>query len=1226
MRKSLLPLLFGILAFLGSCIPEKPSEYPWHGLDRSVRYHPDGEDFVIVSGQRRFNRALYGTHTGFRIEAGDLPEFALYLPGMGGNLKFGLGRKDTSLWLTDAGRIEARYRPGSMIYEIRDPILDGGRLILHLLALSDREGMILKLVPENLPEDAILFWAYGGATGKRFSRDGDIGADPESSFYLKPEYCADNEFGIEGNSFILYYGSNQYTPSGAELRGSMFRNKKCVVGLAPPGSEIRVCDANRQESPVILFGSPKKTEGVFSGKSSFPAYGDLYFILAPSQANPGSGKNEGMACENAPEWFDRAEESRSKLAGRIRVQTPDPYINPYGAALSVAADAIWEPPSFLHGAVAWRMRLPGWRGAYAGDWLGWHDRAQTHFRGYAMAQYTSPPSGPNVPDPKTNLARQQEKAGNALFSSGYISRRPERISPPHHYDMNLVYIDQFLWHFNWTGDLDFAREAWPVIKRHLAWEKRCFDADGDGLYNAYCCIWASDALQYSGGGVTHSSAYNYRGNFLAGRLAEMIGEDPAPYLEEAERIRTAVGDKLWMPGRGWYAEYKDLLGLQRVHPSAALWSIYHAVDAGLPDLFQAYQCLRYIDREIPHIPMIAEGMPDGTFYTLSTSNWMPYTWSINNVALSENLHTCLAYWQGGRPEEAFTLWKSQVMESMYMGASPGNFQQLSFYDAFRGELYRDFADPIGMAARTLVEGLFGIRPDALERTLAVCPGLPGSWDYASLETPDIAFYFSRDGDVDRYIIVPSFPMNMGLRLRVRARKTRIGSIMVNGKETPWKNIYASVGAPVIEIRSDYADTISVSIRWKGSTPDEPRVPERTASGDRLQAEFNKARLLGIHDPQHAASKPEFSGRSVSFSAVGLTGHRTVFARVEQEEMSWWVPLCFEIKPPVEFIASDSLGKNELKFKIANYRSRRLEGSLLANGHIIKELWIGGGKISGEISIPPGYLMPGSNALEFRTEDTTYHQCLVNWDIQAAPSLAFETPDLSGYFNDRLDNIFRNKYLSPRAGSPTLQIPVQGIGDWCSFNRMAHIDDSGLRARAGKDNRIVTGQGIPLRTPGEQGVPNILFTSKWDNYPDRASIPLEGKASHVYLLMAGSVHHMQSRMENGIVRILYEDGSADELRLVHPDTWWPIEQDYYLDGFAFRVDAPKPPRILLKTGQVQKQDYRVLRKNGTNDIDGGAASLYDLPLDPSKEMRELQLETLANDVVIGLMSISLVRNE
>jgi hypothetical protein len=120
--------------------------------------------------------------------------------------------------------------------------------------------------------------------------------------------------------------------------------------------------------------------------------------------------------------------------------------------------------------------------------------------------------------------------------------------------------------------------------------------------------------------------------------------------------------------------------------------------------------------------------------------------------------------------------------------------------------------------------------------------------------------------------------------------------------------------------------------------------------------------------------------------------------------------------------------------------------------------------------------------------------------------------------------------------------------------------------------------------------------------------------------------MQSRMCNGMIHVFYADGSSDSLALVHPDTWWPIEQDYYIDGYAFRVDSPKPPRIYLKTGEQQKEDYPVLRKNGTVDIEGGAASLYDLPLDPSKELKELSLETLVNDLVIGIMSISLIRSE
>ncbi|MEQ1798339.1 MAG: DUF4450 domain-containing protein, partial [Lacibacter sp.] len=178
----------------------------WHGIERQVRYHHEGNDIVIENGTKRFNRALYGGNTAFRAEAGDLPEFALYMPGMGGNLKFGFIVDGKSKWLIEAKNIKAIYRAGSMLYEVRDPVLNNGVIYLHAIALYNSEGFIVKLTAENIPSSVQLIAAYGGATGKKFSRDGDIGADPESSFYLKPEYCNDNLYRINQNSFQLLYG------------------------------------------------------------------------------------------------------------------------------------------------------------------------------------------------------------------------------------------------------------------------------------------------------------------------------------------------------------------------------------------------------------------------------------------------------------------------------------------------------------------------------------------------------------------------------------------------------------------------------------------------------------------------------------------------------------------------------------------------------------------------------------------------------------------------------------------------------------------------------------------------------------------------------------------------------------------------------------------------------------------------------------------------------------
>ncbi|MGE4587482.1 MAG: DUF4450 domain-containing protein, partial [Mangrovibacterium sp.] len=656
-----------------------------HEAQRKLRYRPEGHDFVIVNGSRRFNRALYGSNSGFRAEAGDLPEFALYMPGMGGTLKLGLLAGEQSKWLTEAGQLEARYRAGTMCYTILDPLLGEGKLELQVLALHGADGMILKLKADGLPGETELFWVYGGATGKRFSREGDLGADPESVFYLKPEYCADNTYFTGENGFTLYYGSgrslsdnelyeNHYRPTQEELSMTRLKEKKRIVGRFFAGSDVRIGDASRLKSPLQADRSEDGNAPVVMGRWKPGTEAGYFLLMDPDSGETPEG--DGLA-----ELFRQADQACRELAGRLKINTPDPYVNAAASVLTTAADAIWDGQSYMHGAVAWRMPLPGWRGAYAADWLGWHDRARTHFRGYFQAQYNFPPSGPSVPDTATNLARQKEVTGTALFTEGYISRRPGKLNNPSHYDMNLVFVSQLLKHFRWTGDLGFLRESWPVLERHLAWEKRNFDADDDGLYDAYCCIWASDALQYRGGGVTHSSAYNYQANLAAAELAPLIGQDPEPYREEAEKIRKAVHETLWMSGKGWYAEYRDLLGNRLLHPAAALWTVYHAIDEGLADPFRAWQSVEYVNREIPHIPVEAEELPANTYYTLSTTNWMPYTWSINNVAMAEVLHTSLACWQAGKQEMAFDLLKSSLLDYMFLGSSPGNFGQLSYYDA-----------------------------------------------------------------------------------------------------------------------------------------------------------------------------------------------------------------------------------------------------------------------------------------------------------------------------------------------------------------------------------------------------------------------------------------------------------------------------------------------------------------------------------------------------------------
>ena len=467
--------------------------------------------------------------------------------------------------------------------------------------------------------------------------------------------------------------------------------------------------------------------------------------------------------------FDKAMKHHDWLANQIIFDTPDPYINTLGGALMAAADGAWDGEVWLHGAIVWRMTLNGWRAGFLSDVLGLPDRAISHFTAYANSQVTD--VDPIIPhptqDPEQGLSRAAKTWGTQMYSNGYISRNPNRNDIMHHYDMNLNYIDELLWHFQYDADTVFMRKMWPVLTRHLDWEKRNYDPDDDGLYDAYCCIWASDALYYNSGAVTHSSAYNYRGFALAARMAEILGEDPTYYRKEAEKTLKAMNEQLWLKNRGHWVEYKDFMGLKRTHDHAALWSIYTPIDCGAATEEMAFQATQYVDSCIPHIPVVISQTPHKTprLQTISTSDWLPYDWSINNVAAEEVMHMALAYFQAGRSEEGFALIKANIMDQAYLGDSPGNFGQISYYDKARGELYRDFSDNCGISARTFIQGLYGIVPDALNGRCILRPGFPAEWKHASITTPYFKYSFRREGNKEIYEIEQNFAKPLQIVLR-----------------------------------------------------------------------------------------------------------------------------------------------------------------------------------------------------------------------------------------------------------------------------------------------------------------------------------------------------------------------------------------------------------------------------------------------------------------------------
>ena len=1045
---------------------------------RQMQYWPEGRSIVCVNGNNLYSRALYGSHTLFRLETSDRPLFATYDKGNSKNIRLYLTTGGSKIRLDSTTYCKAAYEGGERRYIVKhDAWGKDAELRITALASQHEETALWSFYCTGFKDDVLMEARVCQVAKTKMSREGDLGLEPRSSY----EPSAD-----EKDLQTISWDANGYSYLW------LLDNKKLIVPYPDDGTKRMV----------------------------------------------------------------RELKELHELTSAVEFTTPNPFINTLGANLVAAADGLWDGESWLHGCIGWRMPLAGWRAAYVADALGWNDRAISHFNAYAKSQVTNvPPIYPHPSqDEANNLARAEEKWGTQMYSNGYICRYPNRNDKMHHYDMNLNYVDELLWHFCYDADTAYMRKMFPLLKLHLEWEKRNFDPDGDHLYDAYCCIWASDALYYNSGAVTHSSAYNYRGNLLTARIAEIIGEDPTPYREEAEAILKAMNQRLWIEDEGHWAEFQDFMGEKRLHKSAAIWSIYTPIDCGACTDEQAYRATKWVDKYIPHIPIrisevgsrnlelgsdasqvgsddvrststiktsyspTGEILPNSSFQippsiqTISTTNWLPYDWSTNNVAHEEVMNMVLAYFKAGRYDSGYNLLMADLLDGQYLGQCPGNFGQISYYDKARSEAYRDFGDNVGISARAIINGLFGVQPDALNGKCVIQPAFPLEWDSVTFKTPYLSYQYIKDGNKIVFHITQNF--------------TRPLQIIV-------KTFLGQGNVKVVEGSDEKTQRIEIEV---GST----------------------------------------SSLNPSTSPTG---------------------------------------------------------EILPNSSI---------------------LLPTSN---FGLDDIPFAKKRT-------------TVDLSKYFNANVDDIFKNEYLSPRSPYTTLEIPKQGIGQWCLPKRTATIEDDGLRAKV-KNGLFDTGlNGLMFATPSEGN--NVIYTSLWDNYPNSITIPLKGKAKYANLLLAGSTNNMQSRIDNGIIVAMYQDGTTDTLHLENPINWCPIEQEYYVDEFAFRVGPQRPYRVHLGSGVVSRELLDVGSRNyeggsgasqgRSNDgrstsslktssspkgetlpnssfhlppssnpdsaepmyIENGAAQILRMSLDDHKRLKILEIRTLSNDVVIGLMAITLER--
>ncbi len=1182
-----------------------------------------GKGFEVVNGPQRFNRVLYGAllpeqpHRA-RFLTGDLPEVLVHLMGDAGRLLVAAGLPGEERWLTKAAQVRALYIDGAMEYEVRDPSLGSGRITLTVVPLSGSAGMAVRLTARDVPAGIRLVVAFGAASGRNNLRAIDAGYTSESFTAFDESNCRGNRFEYSPRLFYMTSAAaGSHRICGRFSWDGTFRNVAPEGYARGPGLAPTVPEA------VDCFTVYETTPG------SAPWEG--YMILTVAETENPLTAGEGR------EYFECSLSDRAAVADTARVSTPDPLWSAAMAASCIAADATWIPPVFVHGAWSWDLPILGWRSLYGPIAIGWHDRVMMEaklFTGLQLtedftmadpssqARFLKPAADGDyfikrrgateykmVPEPDAESNLTLQSYASVLSSPGLVPYMPDKFNKPR-YNMQEVFFDQLLHLFLWSGDRDYLAMIWPAVKRHLGWEKRCFDGDNDGLYENFANFWASDGIWASGGGCALASAYNYRANRLAAELAALMGEDPAPFTGEAEKIRAAVRSRLWLKPEGHLAEWVDALGNKQLHTSLSLPTIVHVVESGLLDPFEVYQLLRTTRTMLKREPS-AEGGE-----LIWNTNWVPYTWSVRDIDYADNFHAALCYFLNGQADEGYELLRAQVSESTCHSIAPGGLMCV-----YEGKSV-DFSDTVSMCQRAIIEGLFGIRPRLHEGLLLVAPGFPAGWTEATLTLTHFSLAYRKEGAVETFIITSTKPC--ALRLRIPVSTSGLVAATVDGHPVQVRHV-AAIGRAMVELDGEEAMSWTVVVTSSG----EPLTPLALAPaavagghislrpGDEALALFDPQ---GVLEPGAAVVNGALCG-----TVSSMLGHHTFFVQAKQGEAVFWQPVDVEIVEPLRVEGARWDARNGcICLRLCNSTDRPL--NLTAQLEGTSECFsVGSRAASRELAfVPAAPLTPGTSTflLDLQGDmQASLKVVVVDWSLPLAASL--QRPlDMTELFNLRLGDIFRQYYLSPRSPFCSVSTPVHLFpSDWCrtGMDGVKEFNDLMLRDAVSGDGIFTVGCGVRFRQVSEMDALNVAMVSLWDNFPAQVEVALMGTARKVYCLIAGYTNQMQCDVVNAVIEVEYADGSCDRFPLVNPYDFRSLERgpstERAVDEWCHRG------RQLYRVQVGDIKNKHLMGFEGTIEADGAFAQVLDRELS-HKPLRALRLRAVANDVVVGLLGVTL----
>jgi glycogen debranching enzyme len=505
----------------------------------------------------------------------------------------------------------------------------------------------------------------------------------------------------------------------------------CVWGAATPAGAQPVT----HPAPISSSGMGATAASGYIVSVGPRSSSTLTFVIAGSATDEsGAVKAYTYLARHHASLLETKEAHYASIIDRARVRIPDPALQEVYNWVRINTEwLVRDVPGIGRGLGAGLMEYPWWFGTET-----YSLQALTATGDFELAKQT------------LRLLRDQSIKANGNGRIVHEITTNGAVSNPGNTQETAQFILTVGKVVEWTGDLAFAREMYPAMKMGLHWLLTDMDRNKDLFPEGYGIMEVSGLNAE----LIDVAVYTQQALTATARVADILGERNAAerYRHLASQLETRINQRFWVEEEGSYA---DFYGTRSQAIGAAEGAIRQIRLNGANLTAKDKEQIGYFER----LKQKFSAMPDSSRGWLTNKNWVittpmetgiapraraialldrirrqntgeygPFLSAVDRGAMMTISTGVQAVSEAnyGRTDEA--MWYVGKIVQTFNRVTPGSIaEMMPDYGCFT-IAWTSYGIVV-----PLVEHVFGIRPDAVHKTVVLDPRVPTGWEDMSIE-------------------------------------------------------------------------------------------------------------------------------------------------------------------------------------------------------------------------------------------------------------------------------------------------------------------------------------------------------------------------------------------------------------------------------------------------------------------------------------------------------------